>query len=115
MPRSRIESARACSGSSSKRRRGCLGLGVISPTGSWRSSSSAGVPGASAVAVDASGGVLTERIADRPRPIPRLTPALGRAGSLGTGGDFLGQLEVRVGADAVRVVVDDRAPVAGRL
>src|SRR5207302_10177958 len=80
--------------SSSNTPRGWFGLGSIMSTGIGRSSWS-------------SSRGATDRIAARPRPIP-----FGRSA---TGGDLLCQLEVCVGARAVRVVVDDRLAEAGGL
>src|SRR3954453_2262369 len=59
---------------------------------------------------------VTERIAARPRPIPRDRSAMragsGRGARGRAGDELLGELEVGVGARAVRVVVDDRPPEA---
>src|SRR5947209_1952900 len=49
----------------------------------------------------------TERIAAKPRPMP-----FGRSA---TSGHLLCELEVRIGAGAVRIVVDHRLAEAGRL
>src|SRR4051812_17054054 len=96
-PRSWTDSASACSAPWSNWRRGWPLLGLMRSTGSSRSSAVApSLP---------TSGAETERIAARPRPIPRSA----------TGGDLLGQLEVGVGARGVRVVVDHGAAVARRL
>src|SRR5213078_3845240 len=84
------------SASSSKRLRGWAGFGLMSSTGSSRSSGGA---------APSSAGLDTLRIAARPRPIPRSA----------TAGDLLGEFEVGIGPGAVRVVVDDGAPEARRL
>src|SRR5215203_2715972 len=54
----------------------------------------------------AAAGTVGERIADRPRPMPR--------GRSATGGHLLGELEVGLRAGAVWVVVDDGTPEARR-
>src|SRR4051794_17108481 len=61
MPLASIEAARADSASGSNLVRGCPGLGLIRPTGSSRSS-------------PASLAAASGRIAERPRPMPRLVP-----------------------------------------
>src|SRR5690242_4007299 len=91
------EAASAARASSSKRLRGWCGFGAIVSTAIWRSSARSSPPAASGE---------TLRIAARPRPMPV---------GLATGGHLLGELEVRVGAGAVRVVVDHRDAEARRL
>src|SRR3954469_2594731 len=97
-PRSRTDSERPRSASWSKDWRGWRGFGAIRSTGRRRSSGVASLP---------SGGIVGERIAARPRPIPRVV--------LATGGHLLGELEVRLGAGAMGIVVDDGDAVARRL
>src|SRR4051812_7533525 len=75
--------------------RGWRGFGLMSATGMVRR------PGSSPADGEA------DRMAARPRPIPRL-------GS-GTGSNLLGKFKVRVGPGALRVVVDDGLSVARRL
>src|SRR5689334_24090978 len=94
-PRSRTDSERPWRASWSNVCRGWRGFGATMSTGTRRSS---GETSPLSVGV---------RIAARPRPIPRLP--------LATRGHLLGELEVGLGAGAVRVVVDDRDAVARRL
>ena len=84
-------SASATSATSSKAWRGWRGFLAISSTGTRRRSACASAPGSP----------VGDRIAARPRPMPRLRSA--------TGGDLLRQLEVRLRPGAVRIVMDDRA------
>src|SRR5204862_5497754 len=72
------------------------GFGEIRSTGMARSSASRASPSAS--------GAEDARIADRPRPMPRVGSA--------TGGHLLCQLEVGLRAGAMRVVMDDRTAEA---
>src|SRR3954464_2842766 len=97
-PRSRTDSERPRSASWSNVCRGWRGFGAIRSTGRRRSSGVAALPSA---------GIVGERIAARPRPIPRL--------ALATCGHLLGELEVGLRARAVRVVMDDRDPIARSL
>src|SRR3954466_4115265 len=115
MPRAFTDSARASRASSSNSRRGWFGLGRISSVGISRRPVSA--------------RELVERIAARPRPIPRAAPPLvppvalvprpDRAGVpprplavSATCSHLLRELEVGHGARAARVVADHGEAVA---
>src|SRR5690348_1831793 len=99
MPRAFTDSASASSASSSKSRRGWLGLGRISSVGISRS--------------PVSSRALVERIAARPRPIPRgPPPSPFAAWGSATRRHLLRELQVGHGARAAGVVADDGETVA---
>src|SRR3954469_22445988 len=99
MPRALTDSERASRASSSNSRRGWLGLGRISSLAiSLRPDSSR---------------ALVERIAARPRPIPRPPPSPFAVSA--TCSHLFRKLQVGHGARAARVVADDGEAVARRL
>src|SRR3954451_21805475 len=99
MPRAFTDSESASSASSSNSRRGWLGFGRISSVGISRR--------------PVSSRALVERIAARPRPIPRWAPPSPFAAGSATCSHLLGKLQIGHRAGAPRIVADDGQAVAG--
>src|SRR3954468_10806543 len=101
MPRAFTDSARARSASSSNSRRGWLGLGRIRSVGISRR--------------PVSSRALVERIAARPRPMPRGPPPPRPFAVSATCCHLFRELQVGHGAGAARVVADYGEAIARRL